>query len=94
MSYLHVIWRKDNYKFEKSYRYKNDVQTEVVNEIDKMEGNKKSLCSDRMANRKGIIQRNINPFLKSDYLKDLENQDTFLRPKDSNIPNNNLKKEK
>ena len=94
MSYVHVIWRKDNCKIEKSYRYKNDLETEVEHEIIAMEENKKAVCSNRMSSRSGIIQRNVNPFLKSDYLKDLENQDNFLRPKDSNIDNNNLKKSK
>ena len=50
-----------------------------------MNNDKRAECSERMSKREGVIQRNINPFLKSDYIKDLENQDNFLRPKDSNL---------
>ena len=85
MSYIHITWRKDDYKVEKSYRYKNEIKDELEEEIISIEENKKGVCSSRISKRTGVIQRNINPFLKSDYIKDLETQDTFLRPKDSNI---------
>tara|TARA_X000000950_G_C13488845_1_gene486913 strand:- start:214 stop:465 length:252 start_codon:yes stop_codon:yes gene_type:complete len=79
------VWRKEGYEFKKSYRYKNDMKNEIELEIVKMNDDKRAECSERMSKREGVIQRNINPFLKTDYLKDLENQDNFLRPKDSNI---------
>ena len=85
MSYKMWIWRKDNYEFKKSYRYKTNMKNEIETEIIKMNDDKRAECSARLSKREGIIQRNINPFLKSDYLKDLENQANFLRPKDSNI---------
>lgn len=34
---------------------------------------------------RNMIQTHQNPFLKTDYLKDLENEDRFLRPKNSSI---------
>ena len=85
MSYKLWSWKKDSYEFKKSYRYKNDIKNEIEYEIIKMNNDKRAQCSKRIANREGVIQRNVNPFLKSDYLTDLEMQDNFLRPKDSNI---------
>ena len=85
MSYKMWVWRKEGYEFKKSYRYKNDMKNEIELEIVKMNDDKRAECSERISKREGVIQRNINPFLKTDYLKDLENQDNFLRPKDSNI---------
>jgi hypothetical protein len=39
----------------------------------------------KMSERDPVIQCNLNPFLNSNvYLKDLETQDKFLRPQDSN----------
>jgi len=85
MSYKLWSWKKDSYEFKKSYRYKNDIKNEIEYEIIKMNNDKRAQCSKRIAKREGVIQRNVNPFLKSDYLTDLEMQDNFLRPKDSNI---------
>ena len=48
--------------------------------------NRRTETSERMSSRHMIIQKPINPFLKdSDYLNDLNIQDTMLRPKDSNF---------
>ena len=47
---------------------------------------KRAICNERISNRYMVIQTPINPFLsKSNYISDLEVQDTLLRPKDSNI---------
>ena len=47
---------------------------------------KRSVCNERISNRYMIIQTPVNPFLKdSNYIHDLEIQDTHLRPKDSNV---------
>lgn len=47
---------------------------------------KRSVCNERISNRCMVIQTAVNPFLKdSDYIYDLEVQDTLLRPKDSNV---------
>lgn len=47
---------------------------------------KKAICNERIANRYMIIQTPINPFISTEnYLDDLQVQDVFLRPKDSNI---------
>ena len=63
------VWRKEGYEFKKSYRYKNDMKNEIELEIVKMNDDKRAECSERMSKREGVIQRNINPFLKTDYLK-------------------------
>lgn len=50
--------------------------------------NKKEICSDRISNRKHFTQGKANPFMiNNNYLDDLINQDTYLRPKDSNMKN-------
>jgi len=47
---------------------------------------KRALSNERISNRYMVIQKSINPFLStSNYIGDLEVQDTHLRPKDSNI---------
>ena len=39
----------------------------------------------KISEREPVIQSNLNPFMNSDsYLADLETQDKFLRPQDSN----------
>ena len=51
---------------------------------------KKELCDKRMASRDLAIQGLCNPFLyENNYLEDLNNQDTFLRPQDSNYKKKN-----
>ena len=55
--------------------------------------NKRQETSERMTSRHMIIQKPINPFLKdSDYLNDLNVQDTLLRPRNSNAKNTYLVK--
>tara|TARA_B100001057_G_C22853223_1_gene951808 strand:+ start:2323 stop:2688 length:366 start_codon:yes stop_codon:yes gene_type:complete len=55
--------------------------------------NKRSETNERMSTRHMIIQKPINPFLKdSDYLNDINVQDTLLRPKDSNFKNSYIDK--
>ena len=51
--------------------------------------NKREECSERISNRKWIIQRNINPYVnQNNYIDDLTAQNEFLRPKDSNDKKN------
>ena len=54
--------------------------------IEERRQNDRELNSERLSQRHMIIQTSINPFLSDhNYLDDLQVQDTFLRPKDSNI---------
>ena len=89
IKYKHCSWKNDSsYIFKKSYRYSKDIRSEIEHEIIKMEENKRAAASKRLSERIGVIQITNNPFIKSDYIKDLETHDLFLRPKDSNIKNN------
>lgn len=88
--YKYWSWKKDaSYVFQKSYRYTKDIKSEIEHEIIKIEENKRAESSNRLSKRQGVIQTNINPFLKGDYIKDLETQSLFLRPIDSNDPKKN-----
>jgi hypothetical protein len=68
---------------------KSKIQENVVSLTDKIEHrrqNDRELNSERLSQRELIIQTSVNPFLLDhNYLDDLQVQDTFLRPKDSNI---------
>ena len=88
--YSHWSWKKDSsYTYPKSYRYTKDIKSEIEHEIIKIEENKRAQNSSRLSQRQGVIQTTNNPFLNSDYIKDLETQSLFLRPKDSNDPKKN-----
>ena len=48
--------------------------------------NKREIVNEKMNERRMISQINQNPFLiQNKYLDDLDIQDTFLKPKNSNI---------
>ena len=60
----------------------------IKQKLDARKQNDRELNSERLSQRDMIIQTSINPFLsENNYLDDLKVQDTFLRPKDSNIKN-------
>lgn len=47
---------------------------------------RRQLCNERISLRPLVIRTAMNPYLLGgDYLRDLHVQDTYLRPKDSNI---------
>lgn len=86
-------------KNEKSLRVKNNeeilpgnnFEEEVVLQHEN-NFNKKELCSERISNRDKLTNGTSNPYMvKNNYLDDLLNQDMFLRPKDSNMKNNENK---
>ena len=89
--YTYLKWTKDDYKNVKSYYNDLKIDVGIKDEIEKEiitreEENKKSICNERILSRDMIIQTNVNPFLlKNSYIEDLEKQDKFLRPMDSNI---------
>ena len=47
--------------------------------------NRREETSKRMGEREMIMVGTLNPFIKSDYLKDLQNQEEFLKPQNSNF---------
>ena len=60
-------------------------QLVAINTVHNEPSDKRSICNERMSSRYMVIQTPINPFLNSsNYIQDLEVQDTMLRPKDSN----------
>jgi hypothetical protein len=42
---------------------------------------------EKMHDREMVVQCNLNPFLSSNYLEDLQVQETFLTPQNSNLDN-------
>ena len=91
-----IKWSKDNEKCVKTKRNNNsdtidmrekNIEEELVSEHEETYS-KKELCDKRMASRDLAIQGLCNPFMfKNDYLEDLNNQDQYLRPKNSNYKN-------
>mgnify|MGYP001024988701 FL=1 len=48
--------------------------------------NKRELQNEKINERMLVTTASINPFMaNNDYIKDLENQDNFLKPQNSNI---------
>ena len=47
--------------------------------------NRREETSKRMGEREMIMVGTLNPFVKSDYIKDLQNQEEFLKPQNSNF---------
>ena len=96
--YTLVKWTHGD-KCEKSLRQEveeivqgDSIEEEVVIQHEDEFKNKKEICSDRIRDRDKLSQGISNPFMiNNNYLDDLLNQDTYLRPKDSNIKNNENK---
>ena len=86
--YTYWKWGK-NIKMGKSNRYNIEVdknkKEDILPIIKNSSKNKREICQARMAERELIVQARQNPFLfKRNYVNDLQNQDKFLRPLDSN----------
>lgn len=89
--------KKDNIEILKTKREKKiidmrekNIEEELIGKHEKIYSNKKDLSNQRMASRDLIIQGFINPYLfENNYLDDINNQDKFLRPKDSNYKEKN-----
>lgn len=47
--------------------------------------NKKEFSNNKMNERQLIKQKNLNPFLQTEYLADIENEELYLRPVNSNL---------
>ena len=72
----------------------NDLDSQnMITDIDRLvpngfvkQNNKRDGQNEKLLSRGMMIQKSINPFLGgNNYLKDLDTEDTFLRPKDSNF---------
>ena len=88
---------KNNEKYQKTERKKEiidmrekNIEEELIQKHEKLHNNKKELSNQRMASRDMIIHGLINPYLfDNDYINDINNQDKFLRPQDSNYKQKN-----
>ncbi len=79
-------WTKGE-SMEKTMRVKKESDIEIKNNNFKKDNRQDS--NDRLMNRGMMIQTSINPYLSNnDYLNDVKVQDDFLRPKDSNLKEN------
>jgi hypothetical protein len=76
-----IKWKwSDGSLNEKSIRNKDDSLPSNIT------CNKRELQNEKMNERMLVTTASINPFMaNNDYIKDLENQDNFLKPQDSNI---------
>ena len=84
-----------DYEIEKTWREiidmrsKECIEEELIHQHETDYGNKREICSKRMACR-DMVQDVSNPFMiKNNYLDDLTNQDMYLRPQDSNSKTSN-----
>jgi hypothetical protein len=85
IEYKHWKWKKENSVLKKTNIYEPTVKDEIEKEIINIEENKREICNERIVNRDMIIQSKINPFLlKNNYLNDLDDQNKYLIPKNSN----------
>lgn len=67
---------------------RDGMATTQGNNIDSLHETKRENNFERMNQREMIAQTNKNPFLSSNYLEDLQVQETFLTPQNSNIQDN------
>jgi hypothetical protein len=94
MSEYEIIeWKSENKEIIKKTKRKREIidmrekniEEELIVNHEKMYKNNKELASHRMASRDLVIQGLINPYLfENKYLDDINNQNEFLRPMDSN----------
>ena len=91
--YVIKRWESKNIeKYQKTERNKEiidmrekNIEEELIHKHEQIHNNKKELSNQRMASRDMIIQGLINPYLfDNNYVTDINNQDKFLRPQDSN----------
>jgi len=89
--YIYWVWGNGGI-MKKSLRETNkkaqiqENKLSLDKKIEERRQNDRELNCERLSQRHMIIQTSINPFLSDhNYLDDLQVQDTFLRPKDSNI---------
>lgn len=88
-----LLWTNGT-KCERSMKqiYKSDPVEDALKEGEKGETpesvtthTKREISNNKILERGMISQINQNPFLRNNYLDDLNVQETFLRPKNSNF---------
>ena len=77
--------------FTMSNEISNNMSNDMSNKLTFKKDKLREQSNDKLSHRAMIIQRNINPYMiNNDYNKDLEIQNKFLIPKDSNDKENDL----
>tara|TARA_B100001094_G_C18039279_1_gene724160 strand:+ start:486 stop:806 length:321 start_codon:yes stop_codon:yes gene_type:complete len=80
---------KNIYEEIKDLDNKKEDEKEIIDMREQMEtnvkDNKREETSQRMGERQMIMLGTMNPYVKSDYLRDLKNQEEYLKPKNSNF---------
>jgi len=93
MEFIYWKWTKKEEVIKTKRRREILVESKIEHKINTPNfdttKNKREECSERISNRKWIIQRNINPYInQNNYINDLSAQNEFLIPKDSNDKKN------
>tara|TARA_R110002012_G_scaffold128263_1_gene280613 strand:+ start:445 stop:759 length:315 start_codon:yes stop_codon:yes gene_type:complete len=60
---------------------------DFINKNNQQNVHKREIQFEQMNQREMIIQKNLNPFLSTNYLEDLQIQEDFLTPQNSNLHN-------
>jgi hypothetical protein len=76
--------------YDKSKKLQRPVEN-ALNETQQLTHNKRELSNDKLSERMMFSQINQNPFLANhNYIEDINVQETFLRPKNSNFSSDNF----
>jgi len=79
----------DNQDQPKEKVSEHELEQEIIDmreqTVLQFKDNRREEASKRMGEREMIMVGTLNPFVKSDYLKDLQNQEEFLKPQNSNF---------
>lgn len=97
--YIFLKWSpsiKESSKYERSTKESkkkcigDNIKNLVLMESDEFNFgiNKKEFSNNKINERQLIKQKNLNPFLQTEYLADIENEELYLRPVNSNTKNN------
>ena len=90
-SQQHVSQNEKVHEYLSSVPSKNQYESDIIktSEMTCKRANIRCEQNEKLSTREHIIQRNVNPFLvDNDFKKDLEIQNEFLIPKNSNYEKN------
>jgi hypothetical protein len=64
---------------------KDQIDSELLYNTKMVTKQKLSGQNEKLSQRDFMVQTSINPFINNDYLQHLDDQDSFLKPKNSNF---------
>ena len=64
-----------------------DLHNIQSNFKDNNSNNYREINDSKISERQWTMQKNLNPFLENNYMKDLKNQENFMTPKNSHTIN-------